>query len=226
MYQPDSVCGTSIIVCPGGGYQRLNIRNARQVALKLNKMGITVFILIYRLPSVETPSLAEQDLRAALNMVSEKSEYWNLSKDKIGVWGSSAGGHLAATVSVRNEAQGQKPCFSILAWPVISMREGVVHKGSLQKLLGNNREDKMLNYYSPDENVNENTPPCFIVHGDNDPTVPAQNSIRFYQALRKQRIKSELHIYQQDTHGFGLDFKDEYSWFTQLELWMKKNNFL
>lgn len=227
VYKPDSVCGTSVIVCPGGGYQRLNIRNARNIAEKLNKIGVTVFILVYRLPTLSNPSVSEQDLRTALKTVSKRSTEWGLDKSKIGIWGSSAGGHLAAMVTVHsNTADHVKPCFSVLAWPVISMREGVVHKGSLLKLLRDNKDNEMLKYYSADENVGEDTPPCFIVHADNDPTVSVQNSLRFYQALRKRKIKSELHIYQENKHGFGLDPEDKNSWITQLEIWLKKNNFL
>jgi len=226
MYKPDSVCGTSVIVCPGGGYQRLNIKNARLIAKKLNNMGITVFILVYQLPSIENPAIAEQNLRAALNLVSNRSEEWNLDENKIGILGSSAGGHLAAMISVNSEVKTRKPCFSVLSWPVISMREDIVHKGSLQKLLGNNRDETMIKHYSADENVSRDTPPCFIVHGDNDPAVSMQNSIRFYQALRKYRVKSELHIFQQDKHGFGLKYGEDDSWMTLLEAWLKKNRFL
>ena len=216
-YSPSEPCGTSVIICPGGGYQRLNVGNARKIAEHLNNAGITVFILIYRLPSPDKPLVAMENLQMALETLSINAAGLGLDKEKIGILGSSAGGHLAAMVATHHTC---RPAFLILTWPVISMRENIRHNGSFRQLLGENPTEEQLNYFSPDENVDTDTPPCFIVHGDKDPAVSVRNSLQFYQALTKHHIRSELHIYKQDRHGFGLD--DPTGWISQLVNWMSE----
>jgi acetyl esterase/lipase len=230
---PQKPSEMAIIICPGGGYQRLNIENTRFIAQRLNKKGITVFSLIYRLPSSElqvNPSISGlQDVQEALRLVRRRAPEWGLSNDKIGLWGSSAGGHLAAmaathTQTVYEEAkttEGIRPDFLILAWPVVSFKPPLEHKGSVRNLLGENPEKEQLTYFSPEEWVDRNTPPVFLVHAGDDPSIKVNNSIVFYQALRKAGVSAEMHLYETGGHGFGISPEVKESWMEQLFLWIQ-----
>lgn len=240
MYKPEFPNGTGIIVCPGSGYARMNIENTRHIAHRLNKMGITVFILAHRLPvnmtGPDKSTGAFKDLQKAFLLVRQRVEEWELSSRKIGVWGSSSGGHLAAMLATHyNEpfidagSISLRPDYVILAWPVISFRSAVVHKGSMENLLGNNPKPDEIKYFSADEWVNENTPPTFLVHAADDKVVPFENSISFFKALRKVNVPAELHIYEEGGHSaFRLapDVHDKDSWVTQLEIWLKNRQLL
>lgn len=234
-YEPIKKNGTTIVICPGGGYARLNIKNALFLTRELNDWGITVFILIYRLPSSLTmlePSLGPLlDLNAALELVSHKSEEWGLDKEKIGLLGFSAGGHLAAmsvTAQVKNkiDLKSTIPNFLVLAWPVISFRSTFAHTNSKKRLLGKYPTEEQLKFFSPDEHVSCQTPPTFIVHANNDPSVSCENSIAFYKSLLKEKVNSELHIYQYNKHGFGLIQEETNMWLPQLKKWLEKNDML
>ena len=231
VFKPETSNGTGIIICPGGGYGNLNIENVRFIAHRLMKMGITSFVLTYRLPAdslmVDKSIGAIQDIQQALRIVRQKAGDFKLNLNRIGVWGSSAGGHLAAMAGThwnksynqKSDTTGLRPDFLILAWPVISFREGVVHMGSMLNLLGENPSEQQLSDYSADEQVNSRTPPTFLVHASDDPTVPVNNSIRFYQALKKHNVSAELHIYEKGGHGFGISPDVKNSWMSQLEIW-------
>ncbi len=238
VYKPQNPCGTGIIICPGGGYARLNVENTRFIADRLTKMGITVFVLIYRLPvndsSARKSVAALQDVQAAFRIVRRRAKEWRLSDGKLGLWGSSAGGHLAAMAATHYstsyvlgaDTAGLRPDFLILAWPVISFRQDIAHNGSVKNLLGNNITEEQRTGYSSDEWVNIKTPPTFLVHASDDPTVQAANSIRFYEALKKAEVPAELHIYERGGHGFGLAPDVQDSWIGQLELWLRRRNFI
>ncbi len=238
VYKPDSVCGTAIIICPGGGYSRLNVENTRFVANRLNRMGITVFVLVYRLPadiSTSDKSIASlQDVQAAFLLVRDRAEEWGLASDRIGLWGGSAGGHLAAMAATHYttsyvfgaDTSMLRPDFLVLTWPVISFRSGLVNKSSMKNLLGENPDEQQIAYYSHDEWVNTRTPVTFIVHANDDKSVSACNSIRFYEALKKAGVPAELHIYEKGGHGFGIAPDVQNSWFSQLEIWLKGRNLI
>ena len=234
IYMPKNPNGMGIIVCPGGGYKRLNVLNTEYIAKRLNKIGITVFVLVHRLPvdknvNQDREFVALQDVQTAINMVRFNAGGWNLNPTQIGLWGSSAGGHLAATATVHHstsfskETEGANLCpdFLILAWPVISFRDEIVHKGSMINLLGENPTQKQIFYFSAEEWVDHSTPPTFLVHASDDTTVPAENSIRFYKALVKNNISAELHIYEKGGHGFGIAPDAGTTWFSELEKWLK-----
>lgn len=237
IFSPVKKNGTSVILCPGGGYERLNIRNARYVASKLNDWGVTVFVLAYRLPSSETmcdPTIGPlQDLQASLKFVYQNAETYRLDKNKIGVWGSSAGGHLAAMASTHFDVsflsddnyEGLRPAFTILTWPVISLR---FQKGGTSKnLLGENIEEKVVAFFSPNEHVTKHTPPTFLVHASNDPSVSAENSILYYRALQKNEVPVELHIYQNSNHGFGISPEViDHVWMEELKKWLTLNHLI
>jgi acetyl esterase/lipase len=229
--------GTAVIVCPGGGYSGLAMgHEGYQVGEKFASIGVTAFVLKYRLPSdaiMEDRSIGPlQDVEQAMYRVRKDAGNWGVDPSKIGVMGFSAGGHLASSLTVHykdvkiedKEAISLRPDFSILMYPVISFTESA-HSGSAKNLVGNDEALKV--YFSNDKHVNAETPPTFMVHANDDRTVPVQNSILFNQALVNANVRGELHIYQAGGHGFGLKNKTtKEEWFNSLENWMKGNKFL
>jgi acetyl esterase/lipase len=242
VYQPakDKSNGTSVIICPGGGYAALAIgHEGYDVAERFASIGVTAFVLKYRLPNdaiMEDRALAPlQDVQQAMYLVRRDAAKWGVNPSKIGVMGFSAGGHLASSLTVHyndvkieysenKELLSLRPDFSILLYPVISFMESA-HAGSVRNLAGDS--EALKDYFSNDRHVNEETPPTFMVHANDDRSVPVQNSILFNQALVKAKVKSELHIYQAGGHGFGLKNKTtKEDWFKTLENWMRENKFL
>lgn len=213
--------GTAIIICPGGGYEHLAYAHEGVATAKwLNEIGITAFILKYRLPSdliMKDKSVGPlQDAQEAMRIVRRNAKEWNINPGKIGIIGFSAGGHLASTLcthyndEVYNaDTTSARPDFSILLYPVISMKPDITHKGSRKNLLGSNPTKTEIENFSNDLQVNKNTPPAFIVLAENDKSVPVQNSINYFLALKKFNIPAELHIFQTGGHGFGLGKKGE-----------------
>jgi acetyl esterase/lipase len=230
----------AVIICPGGGYSFLVVNNeGSEVARELNKKGIAAFVLKYRLPSdkimlnKETGPL--QDAQQAIKIVREHSKEWKLDTVKIGIMGFSAGGHLASTASVQfsrpvipNENKTSlRPDFSILIYPVISFTDSLAHKGSRDNLLGANASIEKINAFSNELQVTAQTPPAFLVHCGNDKVVPVQNSLRYYEALQKNGVKAELHIYPLGGHGFGLlNNTTNDSWLDRCLNWMEANKIL
>ena len=238
VYRPVTANGTSIILCPGGGYRNLNIENVRFIAQRLNKLGITAFILTYRLPAdslmVDRSIGALQDVQQALRLVRLRAAEWGLLTDRVGLWGSSAGGHLAAMAATHThksytpnkDTLNVKPDFLVLAWPVVSFRPKVAHRGSMKNILGEQPTERQIADFSPDEQVTSTTPPTFLVHASDDPSVPATNSILFYEALKKKGVSAELHIYEKGGHGFGIDPNVKNTWMTQLEVWLSNRKLI
>jgi acetyl esterase/lipase len=239
VYQPakGKANGTAVIICPGGGYSGLAIgHEGYPVAARFAAMGVTAFVLKYRLPSdeimVDRSIGPLQDVEQAIYTLRRDAEKWGINPSKIGIMGFSAGGHLASSLTVHykdikiENAEGLslRPDFSILIYPVISFTESE-HKGSARNLAGT--DSKLLEYFSNDKYVNAETPPTFLIHANDDKTVPVQNSILFNQALVKANVKAEMHIYQAGGHGFGLNNKTTTEdWFKSLGAWMKGNQFL
>ncbi|QDK81922.1 alpha/beta hydrolase [Spirosoma sp. KCTC 42546] len=238
VYRAASPNGTGLIICPGGGYRNLNTENARFIAQRLNQWGITAFVLTYRLP---TDGLMQdravgpfQDAQQALRIVRQRAAEWQLQTRRIGILGSSAGGHVAAMAATQfskvfelgKDTTALRPDFLVLCWPVVSFRPDIAHQGSVKNLLGDHPAAGQLADYSPEEHVTAATPPTFLVHAGDDPTVTFSNSIRFYEALKKVNVPAELHLYEKGGHGFGIkpDLPD--SWMTQLEIWLRNRGFL
>lgn len=227
---------TAVIICPGGGYARLAIEHeGHEVAKRFNELGMAAFVLKYRIPNDTCMTNKEivplQDAQRAIQFVREKATEWKINPQKIGIMGFSAGGHLASTAgthftetTIDNPKQiSLRPDFLILAYPVISF-ENNVHEGSRDNLIGKNASVEKIKYYSNEQQVTAQTPITFLVHAADDKTVPVQNSIDFFTALKKHNVKAELHIYERGGHGFGLHnptTKDE--WFERLINWMKAN---
>ena len=143
------------------------------------------------------------DAQQAMRMVREKASQWNIQPNKIGIMGFSAGGHLAATLSTHFE-KNTRPDFSVLIYPVISMDKNITHMGSRNNLVGKHPTDDMIKLYSNELQVTANTPPSFLIHASDDDAVPVENSLLYYQALHKNNVPTELHIYPKGGHGFGL----------------------
>lgn len=233
----DKANGTAVIICPGGGYSGLAIgHEGYPVAERFAAIGVTAFVLKYRLPSDEIMTDRSvgplQDVEQAIYNVRKDAAKWGINPAKIGVMGFSAGGHLASSLTVHyndvkienKEGLSLRPDFSVLIYPVISFTESE-HKGSAQNLAGTDAQ--LRAYFSNDKYVNAETPPTFLIHANDDKTVPVQNSILFNQALVKANVKAEMHIYQSGGHGFGLNNKTTAEdWFKTLENWMRGNKFL
>jgi acetyl esterase/lipase len=238
-YIPAKPNGTAVIICPGGGYGILAIdKEGTSVAKKFNEVGITAFVLKYRLPSdliMDDKSMGPlQDAMQAIYLVRKNANVWGINPAKIGVMGFSAGGHLAASLSVHyNDMKVQnqenislRPSFSLLIYPVINFGS-YAHAGSVKNLVGDQPTDVQRRYFSAELHINAQTPPTFLVHANNDGSVPVRNSLAYDEALAKNKVPSEMHIYQAGGHGFGLNnTTTKENWFETLKNWMRTNNLL
>lgn len=239
VYSPPKPNGTAVIICPGGGYSILAIKKeGYDVAKKFAEAGVTAFVLKYRLPNdtvMVDKSLAPlQDALQAIYLVRKNADAWGISPNKIGIMGFSAGGHLASSLSVHYndmkianaEDISLRPDFSVLIYPVISFGT-ITHAGSVSKLLGNQPTQAQKNYFSNQNHVNAQTPPTFLVHANNDVTVPVRNSLIYNEKLVAANVPAEMHIYQGGGHGFGLNNRTtKEDWFQSLKNWMAQNNWL
>ena len=232
--------GTSVIICPGGGYARLAIdHEGYDVAKRLSELGITAFVLKYRLPndrSQPDKSIAPLlDAQQALRMVRQLAPKYNLNPERIGLMGFSAGGHLASTagthfakpVGVNPGPASVRPAFLVLLYPVISFSDSLMHRGSRENLLGMTPAADQVRLYSNELQVTAQTPPTFLVHAEDDKVVPVQNSLVFYQALRQHNVPAEMHLYPLGGHGFGMNNKTtKDQWVERLQNWMDANGWL
>jgi len=212
--------GQAVVICPGGGYSILAYEwEGTEFAKLLNSKGIAAFVLKYRLPDVKsniTPHLSPLlDAKRALRLVRTNAAKWNIQKDRIGIMGFSAGGHLASTLLTQFyegdksskdsiEQQSSRPDFGVLAYPVISMTKPIMHKGSRDRLIGTNPDGELAAKYSSELQVRKETPPTFLVHAMDDQAVPVENSLLFFQAMKDKGVPGELHVYPYGGHGFGL----------------------
>jgi acetyl esterase/lipase len=236
----DKANGTSVVICPGGGYARLAIgHEGYDVAKRLNEMGVAAFVVKYRLPNDQTQpdkSIAPLlDAQQALRLVREQASKYGLNPERIGLMGFSAGGHLAATagthfakpVGVNPGPVSVRPAFLMLIYPVISFSDSLAHKGSRSNLLGDTPAADQVRLYSNELQVTAQTPPTFLVHAEDDKTVAVQNSIVFYQALHHHNVPAEMHLYPQGGHGFGMNNKTtKDQWVERLQNWMDANGWL
>lgn len=231
---------TAVIICPGGGYMHLAIdKEGTKVALLLNSLGITAFVLKYRLPNdliMKNKNVGPlQDAQEAIRYVRNNASKWNLDTNKIGIMGFSAGGHLAASLSTHYDDKlyssdykvSARPDFSLLIYPVISMQNDITHKGSQVNLLGNTPSQDLIDSFSNEKKVTAQTPPAFLIHATDDTVVLPENSINYYLALKKNGIAAELHLFEKGGHGFGLGVKDTSKfWTKQCEDWLKTHSLL
>lgn len=207
--------GTAVVICPGGGYsvvvyQGEGVSNAKELA----KNGIAAFVLKYRLPvdaiMTDKSTGPLQDAQQAIKLVRENAVKWNIDPAKIGIMGFSAGGHLASTVATHfekaliNNPKGTslRPDFQVVVYPVISMQQALTHRDSRKQLLGEQPSQQLVDLFSNELQVKENTPPAYITHAADDNVVDVDNSINYFEALRRHKVPVEMHIYPKGGHGF------------------------
>lgn len=211
--------GITVLICPGGGYGRLAMNHeGHDVAKWLNSFGVTGAVLKYRMPNGHS-EIPLTDAKEAMRIIRANAAVWGIDPRKVGVCGFSAGGHLASTLSVRSDST-TRPSFSILFYPVISMKEEVTHKGSRDNLLGLNPDVTKLDLYSNEKQVTTQTPSTFLILADDDKAVVPENSISYYQSLKKNKVSGSLYIFPTGGHGFG--FKPEYSYHEQMKQLLKE----
>jgi acetyl esterase/lipase len=234
--------GAAVVICPGGGYERLAYNAAGlQIAKWFNTFGVNAFVLKYRLPN--SPDLKErqiaplQDAQRAMRLIRANAVHWGINPDNIGIFGTSAGGHLASTLGTHLEEVSAiddslnkfsfRPNFIILISPVIDLGK-YAHVGSRDNLLGLNASKELIDKYSTHLQVTSATPPSFIVHADNDKAVPLRNSILFYQALVENNVSASFHVFPQGAHSIALrDNPGSTELWTQLcEMWLKEMRFI
>lgn len=234
VYRPaqDKNKGMALVICPGGGYSNLAMNHEGEMFARwLNDRGITAIVLKYRMPN-QHAKVPLTDAGRAMRWVRSRAEEWGIDPAKIGIAGFSAGGHLASTLAThfdtgkkstdRIENFSCRPDFALLFYPVISMKEGLTHKGSRDALLGKTPAPAMVEEYSNELHVTPRTPPTFLVHSDDDTGVSPLNSVVFYQALKKNKVPAVLYIFPNGGHGWGLRESFEYypQWTCLLEKWL------
>jgi acetyl esterase/lipase len=237
----DKASGAAMVVLPGGGYGGLAAHEGRDYALWLNEQGITAFVLKYRLgPAGYRHPAMLQDAARAVRLVRAKASEWKLDPKRIGIMGSSAGGHLASTLLTHFDAgkldaedsidrQSSRPDLGILCYAVVTMGQ-FTHQGSKHNLLGNNPSPELVHELSNELHVTKDTPPCFLWHTAEDNAVPVENSLQFAEALRKAGVPFDLHIYQKGAHGLGLGTRDYnpakwLPWTHECAYWLKLQGF-
>jgi acetyl esterase/lipase len=244
VYLPKKSNGTAVIIIPGGAYQFLAYKEeGTNIARYFNEQGVTAFVLKYRLPSdaIMKDKTIEplQDAQQAMKFVRMNAADWHINK--IGVIGFSAGGHLASTLGTHfkhnyipnEEGVSLRPDFMILVYPVISMKESLAHMGSRVNLLGTSPSPEVVSLFSNEEQVTADTPPTYLTHTGDDGLVPVDNSIAFYQALVKNKVQAEMHLYAKGDHGFVLHLPsgdwmgemDEKKWLCGLNIAYNSNSY-
>ena len=231
---------TAIIICPGGGYGVLAAgHEGSDIAKALNDWGIVGFVLKYRLPDEKIMNQKSigplQDAQRAIQIVRTNAGKWNINPDKIGIMGFSAGGHLASTASthfatpvIGNPGKiSLRPDFSVLIYPVVSFTDSIGHIGSRTNLLGENPSEDEIREYSNELQVNDQTPPAFLVHANDDDVVKVGNSVHYYEALTRNHVPAELRLYPKGGHGFGMrNTTTSDNWVDRLKSWLKANRFI
>lgn len=224
----EKATGAAVLICPGGGYSGVSVvKEGEEIAKWFNDLGVTAFVLYYRMPNGHS-KIPLEDAQTALKIIKNSAQKWNLDKNKIGIMGFSAGGHLASTVGTHFKSTLQRPDFMILAYPVVTMNKDSTHMGSRVNLIGKNPTEKMVKLYSNELQVTKNTPPTFIVHAIDDKTVPIFNSKQLLKALKDKGVPAELHTFEVGGHGFGMRTRGipvDY-WPDLLKEWLKKRDLI
>ncbi len=215
--------GMAVVILPGGAYSHLaSGHEGYDWAKFYNDLGIAAIVLKYRMPHGNF-NVPISDATEAMRLTREHATEWNINKQRIGIQGSSAGGHLASTIATHSDP-ATRPDFQVLFYPVISMQPGVTHQGSHDNLLGKQPSFELTNQYSNANQVNSSTPPAILLLSDDDDIVPAQNSAEYYLALKKAGVKnSAIQVYPSGGHGWGYmpSFKYHNEMLTDLTIWIK-----
>jgi len=242
VYRPwgHNLSGTAVIVVPGGSYGFLaSNHEGRQVANWFNALGITAFVLKYRLGPRYHHPIELGDAQRAIRLVRSRAREFEISPDRIGMMGFSAGGHLASTAATHFDSgnpaaadpidrAGSRPDFVILGYPVITLETPYVHAGSARNLLGDNPDPKLVEELSNERQVTPQTPPTFLFATSDDDVVPVENSVSFYVALHKAGVPAELHVFEKGPHGVGLALGNPAlgEWPTLLANWLRQRGLL
>jgi acetyl esterase/lipase len=238
---PSMATGAAIVICPGGGYGALANHEGEHYALWLNQHGVAGFVLKYRLGSAGyRHPIMLHDAARAVRLVRARAADWNVDPNRIGIMGSSAGGHLAATLLTHFDAgqpdaadpverASSRPDLGILCYAVITMGEHT-HEGSKRNLLGPDPAPELVQFLSNEQHVTPTTPPCFVWHTWEDAAVKVENALDFAAALRRHGVPFDLHVYQQGRHGLGLNdrppFANPHPWAHDCLFWLKAHGFV
>lgn len=220
VYVAKNPTGKAIVCCPGGGYQILAMGyEGTDMADWFNAQGITYAVLKYRMPNGHD-EVPLSDAQQAIRIMRQHAQEWKF--DKVGIMGFSAGGHLASTAAT-HYTEDTRPDFQVLFYPVISMQDDITHRGSRENLIGKEPSQELVDKYSNELQVNAQTPPAFILHSSDDRGVPVENTIRYYQALVKNRVPVALHCYPVGGHGWGYrdSFPYKHEWKGELDKWLR-----
>lgn len=219
VYAPETPNGIALLITPGGSYQRVVLdKEGSDLAPYFTQQGYTLFVMTYRMPAdghQEGADAPLADAQRAIRTLRTHAAQWRINPHHIGVMGFSAGGHVAASLGTRfaqtvYPAQDEidyanaRPDFMVLLYPVISMQENIAHPGSRKALIGSHPSDTQIQRYSAEKQVSTQTPPTFLVHAIDDPSVPVDNSLVMLAALREHGIPAEIHLFEQGKHGFGI----------------------
>ena len=242
IYMPPNTTGpmTAVVIAPGGGYVNLAMNlEGRMPANYLNTVGVAAFVLKYRLGPKYRHPIELGDAQRAIRTVRARATEWHVAPDRIGIMGFSAGGHLASTASTHFDAGNaaaddpidrvsSRPDFAILGYPVISFTEPWTHQGSKTALLGAAPDPALARSLSNETQVTPATPPTFLFHTNADTTVPVENSVQYFLALRKAGVPAEMHIFKDGAHGAGLAMQDPAlsEWPKVLTNWLRASGFL
>ena len=235
----DNIKRPCVIIYPGGAYFILaSGHEGVEVAKFFNSIGVNAMVVKYRIPNdnaqVDKSIAPLQDAQQAMLLARSNAATWGIDANKIGILGFSAGGHLAATLSshyadvkIDNPLNiSLRPNFQILIYPVITMKD-FGHTGSKENLIGKNPTDTQVQYYSNELNVNDQTPPAFIVHAKNDDAVPVQNAYEYDKALKANKVASTLYLFEKGGHGFGMkNSTSTIQWTTPLTQWLRERKIL
>lgn len=216
--------GSAVLICPGGGYGGVSqIKEGEEFARWFNEMGISAFVLYYRMPNGHH-AIPLIDMQTAFSIIRSRAKEWKIKKNKIGIMGFSAGGHLASTFGTHFKTKSERPAFMILGYPVVTMDSTYTHKGSRNNLLGKKPSEDLVKFYSNELHVTKKTPPTFIVHAKDDGAVPIANSENLKKALEAHKVPVRLVIYDKGGHGFGMRKKNipADNWPNELKSWMKE----
>lgn len=223
VYPAQKPNGTAIVMCPGGGYHKLAMdHEGRDMAKWFNSLGITYAVLKYTLP-LGNHTLPLADAEQAMRIMRSHAEEWGIRPNSLGIMGASAGGHLASTLATHYTSPLTRPDFQILFYPVITMEEGLTHKGSRDNLLGTEPTPALVTLFSNELQVTGETPKAFIMASTDDRTVPVENSLRYYTALIRNGVGASMHLYPTGGHGWGYNdsFIYKRDWTGELEKWLR-----
>ncbi len=228
VFRPEKPTGTSLMILPGGGYSNVVMdKEGRDIARWFSGIGVTGFVLKYRLPNAGDHRFGEKipldDAKRGIALIRQRAADFGIRPDHVGVIGFSAGGHLASTLGTRFD-EATRPDFLLLGYPVISMKSGIGHGGSCDQLIGKNPSQTLIDEYSNELHVTKSTPPVFLFCATDDTGVKVENSQLFYDAARAAGVPAELHIFAKGGHGFGMrpNSRAGTAWPPLAESWLRE----